>query len=500
VNGFLAQSGTIQIDAELEQGRNFEVMPVLTGLKTSGEKFDPEPSLNLKYGITSNLTTDITLNPDFSQIEADIPQIDVNQRYTLYYPEKRPFFLEGKDYFDTPLELVYTRTITNPIWGAKLTGKIGKTTIGFLSAYDEDPGAIEIPLDDDTAEQEFSRGLINVFRLKRDLFAESHIGFIITDRETGNSSNSISTNFNRVAGIDGHFKFNNYYRFAFQILGSQSKVGDEKTDFVPAMNFSLSHTSRHWSINTSYTSLPADFEASNGYFQRKDIQALNIRIGYNILPQNDFIVSIRPSLDYKRIYNFDNTLTDEELRVGGFINGWRDSFIWGGFTTAMERYEGINFKKNSFRAMITSSPFAWFSGNVNFSFGDSIYYDENPYLGYKTSIGARITFKPLTNLNIHYNINNDNFYKERGGEKVYTVNLISQRITFLLSRSLSLRLITDYNDYYKELYNSFLISYEYRPGTVFYLGVDDTQERDASGIFKGMGRYYFVKFSYWWRI
>ena len=103
VNGFLVQSGSIQIDAELEQGRNFEVMPVLTGLKESGKKFDPEPSLNFKYGITSNLTTDITLNPDFSQIEADIPQIDVNQRYSLYYPEKRPFFLEGKDIFDTPL-------------------------------------------------------------------------------------------------------------------------------------------------------------------------------------------------------------------------------------------------------------------------------------------------------------------------------------------------------------------------------------------------------------
>ncbi len=90
VNGFLVQSGTLKIDGAIERGKSFEVMPVLTGLKQSDEKFNPEAGLNLKYGITSNLTADITYNPDFSQVEADMPQIDVNQRYALYFPEKRP--------------------------------------------------------------------------------------------------------------------------------------------------------------------------------------------------------------------------------------------------------------------------------------------------------------------------------------------------------------------------------------------------------------------------
>ena len=96
-------------------------MPVVTGLKATGRKLDPQGGLNFKWGLTSDMVLDSTYNPDFSQIEADMPQIDVNQRYALYYPEKRPFFLEGKDYFDTPFELVYTRTIVDPQWGVKLT-------------------------------------------------------------------------------------------------------------------------------------------------------------------------------------------------------------------------------------------------------------------------------------------------------------------------------------------------------------------------------------------
>ena len=505
INGFLIQAGTLEIDGFIDKGRNFEVMPVVTGLKQSDEKFNPEASLNLKYGLTSDLTADITFNPDFSQIEADMPQIDVNQRYALYYPEKRPFFLEGKDLFDTPFDLVYTRKIVNPQWGTKLTGKIGKTTLGFLSAYDENSPEIEIfysssDSEDSEEEETLQRGLINVFRIKRDLYAESHIGFILTDKEVGPSWSSITNNYNRVAGFDGHFKFKNYYRFSFQVLGSQSKVGNEKTGFVPAINFSLNRRSRHLSFSADFNSIPADFEAAIGFFRRKDIRSLSTRIGYTFLPQNDLIVDIRPSFEYRRIYDFENTLTDEQFNLSGFISGWRGSFIWSNFSSSLERYEGINFRKKTFRVSFSSSPFAWLNGSLSYSFGDSIYYDENPYLGYKTSYGFRVFLKPLTSFRVYYNFNNDKFYETKGGEKVYTINIISQRISYQISRTLSLRLITDYNDYYKELYNSILLSYEYRPGTVFYIGVDDNQEKDDLGIFRKEGRYYFIKFSYWWRI
>lgn len=106
----------------------------------------------------------------------------------------------------------------------------------------------------------------------------------------------------------------------------------------------------------------------------------------------------------------------------------------------------------------------------------------------------------MTNLRLYFTISNNKFYKQRGGDRVYNINIISQRISFQISRTLTLRLITDYNDYYKDLYNSILFSWELRPGTVFYLGIDDNQEQDDSGIFRRQGRYIFIKFSYWWRI
>lgn len=507
VNGFLVQSGTIELDGFIEKGKNIEIMPVVTGLKEPDEKFNPEAGLNFKYGITSDLTADITYNPDFSQIEADMPQVDVNQRYALYYPEKRPFFLEGKDFYDTPFELVYTRKIIDPQWGVKLTGKIGKTTLGFLSAFDDNPPEIKISdedeEEDDDEEQEEENpylSLVNVFRLKRDLFSESHLGFIVTDKEMGLSWDSITSNYNRVAGIDGHFKFQNYYRFSFQILSSQSKWENEKTDYVPAMKFNLSRQSRHLSFSADWTSIHPEFVASSGFFRRKDIKSLNTRISYAFLPQNEIIVDIRPSLEYKRIYDFGNTLTDEELEFRVFVSGWRQSHFWVNFSTGLERYKEIDFYKKSFRASFSSDPFSWLSGNISYSFGEAIRYQDDPYLGYKTSLGLRLTLKPLTNLRLFYNFKNNTFYKDRGGERDYRINIISQRINYQISRTLSLRLINDYNDDDKELYNSVLLSYELRPGTVFYLGVDDNQERDDSGIFRSTGRYYFIKFSYWWRI
>jgi hypothetical protein len=121
-------------------------------------------------------------------------------------------------------------------------------------------------------------------------------------------------------------------------------------------------------------------------------------------------------------------------------------------------------------------------------------------LGYKTDISLRATLKPLSNLRLSYDLQSDRFYKERKGERVYTYSLLSQRISYQISRALSLRLITDYNDYYGEIYTSLLLSYELSPGRVFYLGIDDNLAKDEAGIFRDQGRYFFIKFSYWWRV
>jgi hypothetical protein len=501
VNGFLAQAGVLRFAGEILKGKNLEVMPVTTASRAGDGRFEPQAGLNMKYGITSDLTADMTINPDFSQIEADIPQIDVNQRYPLYYQEKRPFFLEGKDFFDTPFELVYTRRIVAPEFGLKLTGKMGRTTVGFLTTLDGNPPFIEFPgAPVDILTTERNRSWTSVFRLRHDLMSESHIGAVYTDKEMGPGLNTIFSSHNRVAGIDGQFKFADYYRFAFQVAGSQSRAGAGNTAVVPAFSFNLSRQSRHLTASVDWNSLPPDFEASTGFLRRKDIRSLSARVGYAFLPQTPFLVSATPSVEYRRITDFKNTLTDEEVSATFFLTGWRQTVLFANVTTGLERYNGVDFRGTDARLSLTTEPFGWLSVNLNARFGDGLYYSESPYQGWNQSLGLRLTLRPLTNLRFFTNIETSSFFKSKDGERVYSINIISQRLTWQLAKPLSARLIIDWNDYYNKLYLSLLLSYELRPGTVFYLGIDDSQEQDEKGIFRGQGRYYFLKFSYWWRL
>lgn len=501
INGFLIQAGQLEFPAAINTGRNIEIMPVLTALRTDEQKFSPQAGLNFKWGLSSNLTADFTFNPDYSQIEADMPQIDVNRRYALYFPEKRPFFIEGKDYFDSLLEVLYPRSIVDPIWGLKLSGKVKGTALGLLSILDSNPLPIEIPdRDIESIEGTSARAFINVFRLRQDLFSESYLGFLFHDKEIGPSFNQVFSDHNRLAGIDGHFKFLENNRLSFQFLGAKTRVQGQESRLVPALAFNLSRLTRHINFSFDYNSLPPDFEASSGFFRRLDIKSLNTRLGYVFLPEKEYIISIRPSIEYRRIYDFNNTLTDNEVDFSLFISGWRQSFLWFSYSTGLERYNNVDFYKSEFDAHLNTEPFAWLSTNVSFGLGEAIYYSDDPYLGYKTSWSLRTTLRPLSNLSLFYNLQNNEFFKKRGGEKVYKINIISQRINYQISKSLSLRLITEYNDYYDRFFLSFLFSYEYRPGTVFYFGVDKSQGRDGEGIFQRPGPSVFIKFSYWWRI
>ena len=198
------QNQEIVIQGKVEKGGNLEVMPIFTSLKRERGKLDMEPGVNLKYGMNSNLTADFTLNPDFSHIEADAPQIDVNLRYALRYPEKRPFFLEGMEIFRYPeIEMVYTRMIIDPILGGKVSGKVGRFAYGVLTAYDQHPAESLWDVHNGGGSTQ-DKALFNIVRIKTDVFKESYIGFSLADKE-------IDGSYNRVAGVDGRLRFNNQY-------------------------------------------------------------------------------------------------------------------------------------------------------------------------------------------------------------------------------------------------------------------------------------------------
>ena len=189
VAGQLTQFGVLEGLQNLSRSRNLEILPEVTGVRfgsldTESGAFDEqdpegEVGVSVKYGITPNLTSDFTYNPDFSQIESDQPQIATNQRFALFFPEQRPFFLEGQEIFltSTPLNLLHTRTIVDPRFGGKLTGKVGDTTLGVVVADDQAAGRL-----DDLDDPRFGTTAQTVVgRARYDLYPESYFGAIMTD-------------------------------------------------------------------------------------------------------------------------------------------------------------------------------------------------------------------------------------------------------------------------------------------------------------------------------
>ncbi len=197
--GFLNQFGRITGLDEIKAERTLEVIPTFTvkqtGRRTSQTTFsnppvEPDFGFTVKYSITPNITVDAAYNPDFADTEADAPIVEANQRFPIFFSEKRPFFLEGVDIFDTPIQAVYTRQIENPDIAVKLTGKVGRNSFGILGAIDE-------PLGNPNKDKAF----VGILRLKRDFGEESNIGFIAT---TYSYPNQHST----VAGVDTRWKIN----------------------------------------------------------------------------------------------------------------------------------------------------------------------------------------------------------------------------------------------------------------------------------------------------
>ena len=314
VSGFLPQMGLLDGLRNLSTSRNLEILPTVTAIQAGSldtttcgfdEERQPEGGVNLKYGLTSNLTLDFTYNPDFSQIESDRPQIEVNQRFPLFFSELRPFFLEGQEIFDIrgPVNFIHTRTIVDPRYGAKLTGKLGKTTLGVLVANDEAPGK-----PDDPTDRAFGRTAnVVIGRARYDLYSESHIGAIVTDREFLDS-------YSRLVGVDSRFRVSPTSSFDFSAITTQNRDLDGNETSGPMFDGGYRHNGRHLSYSASYYSIDPAFDTEVGFVRRRDIRRASGNVSYRWWPES-WIINWGPSFNYSRNWNFDDMLEDDEARL-----------------------------------------------------------------------------------------------------------------------------------------------------------------------------------------
>ncbi|MBA3634530.1 MAG: carbohydrate binding family 9 domain-containing protein [Acidobacteria bacterium] len=276
ISGFLIKHGKIGGLDEIKTERTLEITPSVT-ISESGRRlavypntFDSDRFVNqsikqdigvtLKYTITPNITLDAAYNPDFAEIEADAPVVTANQRFPIFFQEKRPFFLEGSEIFGSPLQVFYSRTIVDPDLAAKLTGKIGKTSFGFLAASDNAPGNY----DEDERNNpnlrprisEFldKNALFGVLRLKRDFGKENNVGFFGTYR-------SFPEQHNILGGFDGRFKLNPNTTSQFQVVGTNSRRCFFDATFEPTLNPFQARRNREICDNNQYR----NYRTGNGF-------------------------------------------------------------------------------------------------------------------------------------------------------------------------------------------------------------------------------------------
>jgi Domain of unknown function (DUF5916)/Carbohydrate family 9 binding domain-like len=332
--GYLGVAATLQGLEGISPGRDIELIPygLMRGFRALDTR-DPEnpyfqkaqvqgqPGMDAKFVFHDHFTIDATANPDFSQVESEDPQITVNQRYAVYFPEKRPFFLENEDIFRTPMDLLFTRSIGDPSAGIRLTGKDGPYSVGLLATDDRSPGLAVpnyCPPTSNDCSSEFSgtRSYFSIGRVSRDLFGQSSVGLLYTDWEC-----PATGEFNRIGGVDTRVKFNPNWSLDGQAVESSSYLnlnceaniypfstgnqGNGSYFAGPAEKLDLRRDGLHLTYEGTYSDITAGFVTIPGFINRVDIRETTQEVDYRFRPKKGWIVDWGPSALMR--YDFDHT-------------------------------------------------------------------------------------------------------------------------------------------------------------------------------------------------
>jgi hypothetical protein len=529
----LTQAGKLNDLRDLDMGLFMEINPELTGSVVGqqdevGNFYHSDPSgdfgLNATYGITSNLTLDATYNPDFSQVEADAGQVQVNERFALFYPEQRPFFLEGTEIFGMPKQLVYTRTIANPIAGGKLTGKIGGLNVGYLGAVDESFNEGE-PLT-----------YVNLARIRGDIGASSTIGAVYTDRTVNAGS------FNRVAGADARLQLGG--RYTITVMGARSFT--QNSSIEPRIDGQIAsarfeRAGRTFSANAEIEDSDHGFDPGSGFIQRLGTTQVSSRVGYTWFGDRGALLEqISPSLEAKGYWDHDRFWNGESIGEGELQLSSRFSFknnitVFGNAKLSMfeyqpEQYDGLFVEQGDgsfmpfrpdqglFDGLTSYTVGIWVNkwqrvrGNIRYTISETPIFDRSFGVAIEParsrSANASLNLYPTRALVAEIGVNYTTLTRQRDGVEYSTAVIPRIRAQYQFTRALFLRGIFEYGSQERgDLYDPVtgqpiyrcdddgcdarvgsvghdfrfegLVGFEPSPGTVFFFGYSRQME-DAS--------------------
>jgi hypothetical protein len=508
-----------------EPGRNIELDPTAVGLHADERQDFPEGPMKKqesfgnigisgKWGFANNMTLSAALNPDFSQVEADVAQLDINKQFALYYPEKRPFFLEGQDFFETPVQALYTRSIADPHWGLKISGKNGKNTIGFFSAQDQLTNLIFPGSQGSSSGFLSQRSFSNVLRYRRDVGGGSTLGILVTDRE-GDSYH------NRLAGVDGLLRLNKSDVVSFQLLGSQTAYPDSLAEdfnqdagelYGYAGNIEISRQKKNYVIFGSYEDFSPEFRADLGFVPQVDYRNFELGGGYLYVgTEKSFLSQLNIIGNYDQTNDHQGRLLERELEASISFSGPMQS----NFTTAAgirkKVYQREPFSQFFNHIIFSIRPAGNLYGEIFISYGDEIDYT-HVRAGNYLQINPELRWN-LGN-NIHLNFSYLYQWLKIDGERLFLAQLPQLQIIYHFNSRAFFRAILQYQgidrnvDLYESevkpqtrtLFSQFLFSYKLNPRTVLFIGYSDNYLGFNNINLTQTDRTFFLKIGYAWTL
>lgn len=548
ISGYLIKHGKITGLDQIKTERTLEIIPSVTlsetGSRMDGNRFvnqpiKPEIGLNLKYTITPNLTLDAAINPDFAEIEADAPVITANQRFPIFFGEKRGFFLEGADIFKTPLLVFNSRAIFDPDIAAKLTGKIGKNTLGFLGSVDNKR---------DINDKSYAA----VVRFKRDFGDNNNLGVFGTTNHFPNRHNSLG-------GFDGRLKLNRATTIEFQAVGTTTRgffynpnnnrneyrtgkgfgyygkffydtdtrqltiTGESRTkDYRADIGFTRRTNTNNFlitSINRTKTKPDKTIiRASwvNNFYFRNDWQGRSQNWGANTnfdfsLKDNAFL-HIETGISFERLFEEEFGAKRSQTQNGAFFGlperSSYQGFIGGAFNKQFNKKVFTNvfvsYLFNQFdldlgagRKFPRVSPAALNNPNA----------PRDPGTGSQLNLEFDLELKPIDQLRLTLNYDKSRLIRNNTKLVAFDTNIFSTRVEYQFSRFVFVRSRWDYDTLSAKIGGQIVFGWNPSPGKALYFGYNDTLRYDGFNNFTGQftngferdSRTFFIRASYLFR-
>ncbi len=471
----------------VQSGNQLSILPAFVTSQSNARAdrgIDQSPikgefGISARYAVSQSTSLEATINPDFSQIESDATQIDLNSTTALFYPERRPFFREGYDLLDTWIDVVYTRSINDPLGAFKTLSRSGSTNFAFLGAMDEH-SPLTIPLEERTAQFALGRSYSGILRAVHNFDGNNALGGISTVRSYD------GLGWNGVVGADAKLRvYENVMLEAQQLIsytdglenrglfGETPPAGSQSQGQLGHASYtSLERFSNTFDIDLDFWQYSPTFRAANGYVTRSNQLHTDIYSAYKFyFDSTSPFVRFGPEISSGAIWNYDGKKKDEWI-VPGFVLVMKAqselgmSYMWSAETFNDHYFDGIR----RLNIWANTAPWRAFSLGGFVMFGNVIARRQDPpELARQKYLEVYATWKPTDNFSLSPSIVTDRLDSDTGGN-IYEISILRTRMNYQINREFSVRLVMEYNDLTRSMSLEPLLTYRINPFSVFYLG------------------------------